>query len=209
LATAIPVAAQGTGAVIAGTIKDAQGGVLPGVSLTVRNVDTGVTRTVVPAGDGTYRFGGLPPGDYDLTAELPGFAPAAQKGLTLTINLELRRDVTMALQGVQESLTVTGGLRRRNHENRRGRVVTREQIDSLPIANRQPPLSRSSYRAPPWTRRRCAVAGVYRRRRVSNVNNMYLRRRRAEHDHNSGQQFLEVWSAIREFRINMNQASAQ
>ena len=62
LATAVPVAAQGTGGMIAGTVKDAQGGVLPGVSLTVRNVDTGVTRTIVTEGDGTYRFAGLQPG---------------------------------------------------------------------------------------------------------------------------------------------------
>src|SRR5437667_12267131 len=108
LMAASPVAAQGTGGAIIGTIKDAQGGVLPGVSLTVRNVETGVARTVVTEGDGTYRFAGLPPGDYDLTAELSGFAPTTLKGLNLTINLEVRRDLTMALQGVQESLTVTG-----------------------------------------------------------------------------------------------------
>jgi len=62
LIAAIPVAAQGTGGMIAGTIKDAQGGVLPGVTLTVRNVETGVTRTIVTEGDGTYRFAGLQPG---------------------------------------------------------------------------------------------------------------------------------------------------
>ena len=48
-----PIAAQGTGGIIAGTIKDAQGGALPGVTLTLRNVESGVVRTGVSEGNGT------------------------------------------------------------------------------------------------------------------------------------------------------------
>ena len=106
--SATPAWAQGSGAVIIGTIVDAQGGVLPGVSLTLRNIETGTTRTAVSEGDGKYRVAALPPGRYDLTAELAGFSKAEVKNVTLTIGLELRRDLTMSLQGVQESLTVTG-----------------------------------------------------------------------------------------------------
>lgn len=74
--TAAPAAAQTTNAVIAGVVADAQGGVLPGVTLTARNAETGFTRTVVTEGDGRYRLAGLPPGRYDLRAELQGFGPA-------------------------------------------------------------------------------------------------------------------------------------
>src|SRR5690349_5453503 len=66
--------AQG-GAVISGKINDAQGGALPGVTLTLRNVESGVVRQGVSEVDGAYRFAGLPPGTYDLDAEIPGFAP--------------------------------------------------------------------------------------------------------------------------------------
>ncbi len=45
---------------------------LPGVTLTVRNAETGLTRTVVTEVDGRYRLGGLPPGRYELKAELAG-----------------------------------------------------------------------------------------------------------------------------------------
>src|SRR2546426_4851469 len=139
LMAAVPVAAQGTGGAIIGTIKDAQGGVLPGVSLTVRNVETGVSRTVVTEGDGTYRLAALPPGRYDLIGELSGFANAEVKALTITIGLELRRDITMALQGVQETLTVTGEAPIvETTRTEVAAVVTQEQIDSLPLANRQP-----------------------------------------------------------------------
>src|SRR6187402_1341498 len=71
--------AQG-GASISGKISDAQGGVLPGVTLTLRNVDSGVVREGVSEVDGNYRFGALPPGVYDLKAELPAFAPVEFKG---------------------------------------------------------------------------------------------------------------------------------
>ena len=57
-----PAAAQNTSGAIAGTITDTEGGVLPGVTLTVTNADNGNTRTVVTEGDGRYRFAGLQPG---------------------------------------------------------------------------------------------------------------------------------------------------
>ena len=55
-------------------VVDAQGAVLPGVALELRNTDTGVARTTVTEGDGQYRFPGLGPGTYALKAELQGFA---------------------------------------------------------------------------------------------------------------------------------------
>ena len=58
---ALPARAQSDG-VIQGTIQDAQSAVLPGVAMTLRNSDTGVTRSTVSEADGQYRFGGLPSG---------------------------------------------------------------------------------------------------------------------------------------------------
>ena len=50
-------AAQTTNGVLAGIVTDAQGGILPGVTVTLRNTDTGLTRTVVTESDGRYRAG--------------------------------------------------------------------------------------------------------------------------------------------------------
>ena len=65
---AIQARAQ-SGAAILGTVNDAQGLALPGVELTLRNNESGLTRTTVSEGNGTYRFSGLPPGLYDVKAD--------------------------------------------------------------------------------------------------------------------------------------------
>ena len=65
-----PAAAQSESGVIVGTVRDAQGGVLPGATITLRNVESGVVRTATSESNGTYRLPGLPPGRYALTAEL-------------------------------------------------------------------------------------------------------------------------------------------
>src|SRR5687767_12613736 len=74
LLVAAAAEAQVAAGLIQGTLVDEQGGALPGVTLTLRNVETGVTRTSVTESDGRYRFPALQPGRYDLMAELPGFA---------------------------------------------------------------------------------------------------------------------------------------
>src|SRR5713226_8584631 len=106
---AVPSAfGQGAGASIEGVAKDQQGGVLPGVNVTLRNQDSGVTRTSTTATDGRYRSLALAPGRYHLAAELSGFASKEVRDIQITIGLSLTQDFTMGIQAVQESLTVTG-----------------------------------------------------------------------------------------------------
>jgi len=88
LSSAVPAHAQAASAAITGTISDTQGGVLPGVTITVTNADSGTTRTSVSESDGKYRVPGLAPGKYNVTAELPGFQTIAVKDITLVINQE-------------------------------------------------------------------------------------------------------------------------
>ena len=108
LGLAATASAQGERGVITGIVSDAQGGVLPGVAVSVRNVDTGFTLSDVTGGDGQYRFGALPMGRYELKAELVGFTTATVTDLAITINRELRQNITMGLTTLQESVTVTG-----------------------------------------------------------------------------------------------------
>jgi hypothetical protein len=139
LGSVAPAGAQTTGGAIVGVVVDAQGGVLPGVTLTARNADTGVVRTTVTEADGKFRLPGLPPGRYDLRSELSGFAPVDVKGLELTIGLELTHNIALQLQGVQESLTVTGlsPVVETTKTDVSG-VITQQQIEMLPLGNRQP-----------------------------------------------------------------------
>ena len=80
---ATPAMAQTTNGVIAGIISDAQGGVLPGVTVTARNVDTGAMRTITTEADGRFRLAGLNPGRYELKAELQGFGAVTVPDITV------------------------------------------------------------------------------------------------------------------------------
>ena len=136
---ATPGMAQTTNGVIAGIISDAQGGVLPGVTVTARNIDTGASRTIVTEADGRFRLAGLIPGRYELKAELQGFGAVAIPDVTVTVGSETTRHLTMQVQGLQESVTVTGEAPIVEvSKTEVSGVVTQEQMQLLPLATRQP-----------------------------------------------------------------------
>src|SRR5258705_3806237 len=108
ISVAAPATAQTTNGVISGIISDAQGGVLPGVTVTARNAETGLMRTVVTEGDGRFRLAALPPGRYEVKAELQGFGAVTVPDITVQIGTEVNRNITMQVQRLNESVTVTG-----------------------------------------------------------------------------------------------------
>src|SRR5215813_11758338 len=85
LITCADVWGQAT-AQIAGTVKDQTGAVLPGVEVTVTQVETGTTRNAVTNETGSYVLSNLPIGPYRLEAVLPGFRTYAQTGIILQVN---------------------------------------------------------------------------------------------------------------------------
>jgi hypothetical protein len=136
--TAAAVAAQGGTGVISGSLKDAQGGVLPGATVTLRNQASGVVRTVVTEADGTFRFPALGPGRFLLTAELSGFTTIQVPDIEMTIGLALVQDLTMQLQTVSETILVRGEAPVVDTtKSEVSGVVTQQQIESLPINSRQ------------------------------------------------------------------------
>src|SRR5689334_22875931 len=139
IAAALPAAAQTTNGVISGIVTDAQGGVLPGVTVTGRNIETGITRTVVTEADGLYRLAALPPGRYEIKAELQGFGTANIPEMTLLTGTEISRNITMQVQGLNESVTVTGEapIVEVTRSDVSG-VITQDQMQNLPLATRQP-----------------------------------------------------------------------
>ena len=132
-------AGQATSGVITGVVVDGQQAVLPGVVLTVRNAETGATRSTTTESDGRYRLAALPPGRYLLRAELSGFTPVEVTNITLTIDAELEHNMTMQLGTLQEVVTVTGAppVIETTRAEVAG-VITQQQIESLPLAARQP-----------------------------------------------------------------------
>jgi hypothetical protein len=212
LGTAAGAAAQGeASAVVTGVITDAQGGVLPGVTVTLRNAETGTVRNTVTEEGGQYRIAGLQPGRYDLNAELSGFAPRDVTGITLTIGLAVQVDLMLALQGIQEALTVTAQAPVvETTTTEVATVVTQEQIEMLPIANRQAgslALLLPGTQLPTGTRRARPTVGAGGAN--ANLTTSYVDGGQNQ-IYNSGQEFLEVpQSGIREFRVNISGSSAQ
>src|SRR5262245_22115751 len=93
----VPAADAQTTATIAGTVTDPNGGVLPGVTVTVTNVGTSLVRTGISSPEGRYAVPALPPGRYDIRAELAGFKPHVRRDLELTIGESLALNIVLAL----------------------------------------------------------------------------------------------------------------
>jgi len=103
---AAPALAQTLTGSITGTIKDEQGAVLPGVTVTLTGKQG--TQTQVSDSNGVYRFPALEVGTYAVTAELSGFTKASRADIVISPNRELAIDMAMKVGGVSENITVTG-----------------------------------------------------------------------------------------------------
>jgi hypothetical protein len=112
MALASPVYGQGGGASSTGTIQgrvtDAQGAVLPGVTITAISPALLGQQSSVTSETGNYRFPAVPPGTYTLTYELPGFNTVKREGIQITLGFTANINVELALATLQETVTVTG-----------------------------------------------------------------------------------------------------
>ena len=88
---AAPVAAQSITGTIQGTVVDNQNLAVPAATVTVRNIDTNVTRVVVTDAEGVYRFLNMPVGNYELSVELSGFSRFVRSGLDARAQPDGRR----------------------------------------------------------------------------------------------------------------------
>jgi hypothetical protein len=113
LLAASPLAfAQGGGASSTGTIQgrvmDAQGAVLPGVTVTANSPALIQPQTTVTSETGNYRFPAVPPGTYELTYELAGFNSLKRSGISISLGFTANVNVELALATLQETVTVSG-----------------------------------------------------------------------------------------------------
>src|SRR5688572_5958522 len=109
LAPTSPAAAQTqiTTAGIEGAVVDASGGVLPGVVVEVRNVETNFIRALQTDSEGRFTALQLPPGRYNVTFKLAGFATLVQEGIAIRVGELLRLAPEMRPSGVAETVNVT------------------------------------------------------------------------------------------------------
>jgi carboxypeptidase family protein/TonB-dependent receptor-like protein len=108
MALGVPsTSAQITAATLSGVVADETGGVLRGVDVALKNVETGLTRSVVTADDGSYNMPGLPPGSYEARASVPGFTPAVRSGIQLAVGQQTSLNLTLKV-GTTETVIVAG-----------------------------------------------------------------------------------------------------
>lgn len=130
--------AQASSADLAGTVTDANDAVVPGAAVTTKNIATGATRSTTSGSDGSYRFIGLPPGDYELTAEAATFKKTVISPVKLTVgqSAELRvrlevggQDIVINIDGAAIELIEAGKTTISN-------TIDQERIENLPINER-------------------------------------------------------------------------
>jgi hypothetical protein len=137
LLTATPAFAQRANATVRGTVTDATKGVVPGATVTIKNDDTGLTRTTTTNEAGLYSFPELPVGKYTIQFELSGFKTTVRSNVTLNVaddravNVELEAGAlteTVRVESTAQQVKTIGG-------DVSG-VITGEQVRELPLNGR-------------------------------------------------------------------------
>ena len=100
-----PVWAQAK-AELNGRVTDESGGVLPGVTVTVTQTDTGLTRSVVTEPNGLYVVSNLPNGPYRLEVALQGFRTYVQTGIVLQVAATPTINVVLSVGSLEETISV-------------------------------------------------------------------------------------------------------
>ena len=92
---------------ISGTVKDAQGGIVPGATVTVTSTQTQQSNSTVTDGSGYYTFPNLTAGRYELVVELSGFKKISRSNVQLDASNSLALDFTLETGALTEEVTVT------------------------------------------------------------------------------------------------------
>src|SRR5678816_768522 len=124
---------------IEGTVTDVSTGVLPGVTVTISNTETGNTRSVTTNEDGLYRALLLPLGRYRVVAELQGFKKFDRSGITLQAGDTAIVNVTLEVGQISETVTVTSEVPvAQPGKIDLGRTLNDLEVHNLPLPSRNP-----------------------------------------------------------------------
>jgi outer membrane receptor protein involved in Fe transport len=137
MALPLDLRAQTTTAMLRGKASDQQGAALTGVTVTARQVDTNTNFSVISSDVGQYFLPNLPPGRYEVSAELQGFRIERRTDLVLQLGQELTIDVTLRAGAPQETVTVAANTPiLETTANSLGTIITKDDIDDLPAVER-------------------------------------------------------------------------
>jgi len=122
---------------ISGKVVDPSEAVIPGVSIEICNVETGVRQTTTTNSDGFYSLPALPPGQYQIEAHQSGFRPLVRSGLILETGKALEIDLKLELGQQSTAVTVTeSGIHLDTADTAMGETITTSKIASVPLNGR-------------------------------------------------------------------------
>jgi hypothetical protein len=130
---------QAINGTIEGTLTDTTGAVLPGVTVTVTNAETGAQRVIISASDGSYRALLLPLGTYRVRAALAGFKTIERSGLAISAGDSARVDLQLEVGGINEIISVNADAPITDPSKiDLGRTISANEIENLPLVARNP-----------------------------------------------------------------------
>ena len=126
---------QTSTATVLGVVKDTSGALIPGVGITIKHVDTGLTRNAITNERGGYSVPLLPVGAYEITTTMPGFKQAVRSGINLVVGQEAVVDLILEVGAAAEQVTVTeeAPLVNTTTSSTSG-VITEQQVKELPLS---------------------------------------------------------------------------
>src|SRR6202140_532672 len=137
LAVAVPLISQTTTGRILGTVRDQSGAALPAATVTVTDVQRGITRTVTTDDSGEYVVPNLTPGLYTVRAQAKGFKVVQRVNIAVEVAADLRVDISLPAGQVSETVVVEAQVPLINSTTSTlGGTLSNEEINDLPLNGR-------------------------------------------------------------------------
>jgi len=131
--------AQEFRATMSGVVVDAQGAVVAEAKIAATQTQTSANFQTLSGSDGQYTLPFLPPGDYRIVVEAPGFKRFVREGVRISTNERITLDVTLEVGAVTESVTVTADAPLlQTSTASSGQVINSRQIETMPMNGRTP-----------------------------------------------------------------------
>src|SRR5437870_9075673 len=128
---------QITTGTIQGTVTDANGAIVPGANVEIKNLDTNLLRTLTTDDGGRFVALALPPGPYSVTVSKQGFATAVAERLDLTIGQALNLPVAMKISQVEERVTITAAPTIDTVKTESSSTLNETTVNATPIQGRK------------------------------------------------------------------------
>src|ERR1700674_1495034 len=125
---------QAVNATLLGTVTDVSGAVVANAKVTITETNTGISRSAETNSSGNYSFPDLPPGQYTVSVEMPGFKKEAKTNIDLLVNTSTRVDLQLQPGNVSESIEVTAeSATLRTDRTDTSRKMEKELVEDAPL----------------------------------------------------------------------------